>query len=106
MKDTTAQTMTAGRERQPVESTEHASTPALGWASITGPCQKCGAVGTCFRAGPAIACRFAAAQGEQGRVHVGRTPPDTATYALFNLSDSTPEFPEAFPEFTWISGIG
>jgi hypothetical protein len=105
MKDSTAPTMTAGHERPPVEATEHASTPALDWTLITGPCQECGAVGTCFHAGRAVACRFAAAQGEKGRVHVGRTPPNTATYALFNLSHSTPEFPGAIPEFTWIRGI-
>ena len=70
------------------------------WLKISGSCPKCRAVDTCFRCGPAIACWDSVSRAADGRVHVGRVPPATATYALFNLQDDTPVFPSSIPEFT------
>jgi hypothetical protein len=75
------------------------------WQLITSPCPRCGTISTCWLCGSTIGCRWESGQGEQGRVHVGRTPPNTATYALFNISNSTPAFPGAIPEFTWMRGV-
>lgn len=65
------------------------------WQPIVGKCSKCGSVGTCFECRPTIACRFASGDI---RIHVGRTPPKTATFALFRITDRTPTFPGMIPE--------
>jgi hypothetical protein len=73
----------------------------LAWKPISGKCGRCFATGACFECGAAIACRFSS--GGQGRIHVGK-PPTSSTYALFNVTADTPDFPGARHEFTTLSG--
>lgn len=80
----------------PGPPTQQPSAPT--WTLIDAACPRCRAVSTCYRCGTAIACRF----GEGGiRVHVGRTPAQTATYSIVGADNETPDFPGAIGEYTW-----
>jgi hypothetical protein len=75
------------------------------WQPIPGPCPRCGADGTCYRAGHAVACRFSTS-GDI-RIHAGYPVDGTSrTYALTGVDADTPDFPGCISEYTAILAGG
>ena len=70
---------------------------ATTWTLIPGACPRCRSTGCCYRAGDAIACRFSTYG--QIRIHT-RDVHGTATYALTNIDENTPDFPNCESEYT------